>query len=260
MSTIIEDNQVETLRNLGLSLVEARTYLHLTKLGTANVKTIAASTRIARQDMYRVLSSLQGFGLVERFVAPTTLFTATPLKEGVHYLIEKKRNDYLETQEKVEKVFVNLDEKAESGNNLPAEIKLKITSEFNLLAATHMKLSQKAKSTIDITLPLSLNRRELLRSFGYIKEAVEHSVKVRVIAQPSKRRVFSETDTFQAGLETRYLPATFALSGMHIFDEKEVTLSLDIIKPLPSLWTNSPHIVEMVTVYFENLWSRAQKT
>ena len=42
MSIIIEDIQIETLKNVGLSLVQAKVYLNLAKFGTANIKTIAS--------------------------------------------------------------------------------------------------------------------------------------------------------------------------------------------------------------------------
>jgi sugar-specific transcriptional regulator TrmB len=65
---MIQDD-IQTLTDLGLSLLQAKTYLNLAKLGKANVQTIAKASNVARQDIYRVMPKLQKLGLAEKFIS-----------------------------------------------------------------------------------------------------------------------------------------------------------------------------------------------
>ncbi|MEX2723761.1 MAG: helix-turn-helix domain-containing protein [Candidatus Freyarchaeota archaeon] len=57
---------IQTLTDLGLTFLQAKTYLNLAKLGKANVQTIAKASNVARQDIYRIMPSLQKLGLAEK--------------------------------------------------------------------------------------------------------------------------------------------------------------------------------------------------
>ena len=258
MSIIIEDIQVETLKNVGLSLVQARVYLNLAKLGTANIKTIASTANVARQDTYRIMSSLEKMGLAERVIAQTTMFTATPIRQGLNRILENKKKEYIESQKQVERVFDNFYEKSNDNNGMQEDVKFTITSELNLLYDTHAKLSDHSSETIDTTLPLNLQKKTLFQHFKYIKRAVNRGIKIRVIAQLSEPETVSGLPNLLPieSFQLRHLPKSTNLFGMHIFDRKEMTLAVSDSKPLPSLWTNSPHVVQLANVYFENLWNQ----
>jgi sugar-specific transcriptional regulator TrmB len=262
VSIIIEPIQVETLKNVGLSLVQARVYLNLVKLGTADIKTIALSANVARQDTYRIMSSLEKMGLVERVIAETTMFTAKPIREGLNRILESKKREYFEAQKQVERVFDHFYEKSNNNNDVQeVDVKFTITSEMNLLFDTHARLSDTATETIDTTLPLNLQKKTVFQHFKYIKRAVKRGIKVRVIAQISEQKPVSALPDLLSieSFQMRHLPVGNNLFGMHIFDQKEMTLAVSESKPLPSLWTNSPHVVRLATVYFENLWKEAIK-
>jgi hypothetical protein len=59
--------------------------------------------------------------------------------------------------------------------------------------------------------------------------------------------------------ELRYMPKSVVTLGMHVFDAHQLTIAVLKDKPLPSLWTNSPHVIELAKVYFDNLWNNAKK-
>jgi sugar-specific transcriptional regulator TrmB len=82
----------KTLRELGLSLLQAKVYLALVKLGThSTVKAISICSKVARQDVYRTITELREFGLVEMVIGNPALFRAIPLQETVSILMEKKK-------------------------------------------------------------------------------------------------------------------------------------------------------------------------
>lgn len=48
---MIEDEEIQTLMDLGLSLLQAKTYLALAALGTATIKSVAKTAKMAKQDI-----------------------------------------------------------------------------------------------------------------------------------------------------------------------------------------------------------------
>jgi sugar-specific transcriptional regulator TrmB len=85
------EEDIQILTNLGLTIVQARTYLALAKLGTATIKTISKSANIARQNMYNVMPALQQKGLIEKVITTPTMYKATPMQEGLEILLREKQ-------------------------------------------------------------------------------------------------------------------------------------------------------------------------
>jgi DNA polymerase III alpha subunit len=55
--------------DLGLTLLQAKIYLALSKTGKATIKTISKASNSARQDIYRIMPTLQKLGLAEKIIA-----------------------------------------------------------------------------------------------------------------------------------------------------------------------------------------------
>jgi sugar-specific transcriptional regulator TrmB len=100
----------KTLRELGISLLQARVYLALLKLGTySNVKCISVFSKVARQDIYRTMTELRELGLVEMVIGSPALFKAIPLQETVAILMEKKNQRNQVLMEEVTELFNHFD-------------------------------------------------------------------------------------------------------------------------------------------------------
>jgi sugar-specific transcriptional regulator TrmB len=96
---------IDILIKLGLTLNQARIYvalLHSEKPATA--KEISKITNITRQDVYRILPTLQKAGLLEKTITAPTMFKATPLRLGVSILIKNKTAQHNELMEKANKM------------------------------------------------------------------------------------------------------------------------------------------------------------
>ena len=251
---MIRDEQAQTLVKLGLTFVQAKTYLNLAKLGKADIKTIATATNVARQDVYRIMSTLQERGLAEKIIAKTAMYKATPIKEGLSVLLEKQKTKFQETEKQVNDLFDNFYEKIDQKS--PREdIQFSITSDLVLLLKTHEKLAETAENSIEMLIPLKLNEEQFIKKFGYVKEAVKRGVKIRVILQEGGSKNVGNLKPQNSPFELRHLPESDVSCGMHIFDGRELTLAVSKKKATPSLWTNSPHVVELAEVYFENMWN-----
>lgn len=97
---MVEDERVQTLMNLGLTLLQAKIYLALAQAGKTKIETISKASNIARQDIYRIMPTLQKLGLAEKIVTTPTMYKATPIKEGYYLLLQNKTQEYTELRKK----------------------------------------------------------------------------------------------------------------------------------------------------------------
>lgn len=119
---------VDVLVKLGLTELQAKTYLTLTQLKTAEVKKIAAQSNIARQDIYRIMPVLEELGLVEKIIATPILYKAIPLSEGTLMLFQRRKEEEAKLKSSL-KLLV--DNREENSKMAPQEENLEfvITSE-----------------------------------------------------------------------------------------------------------------------------------
>jgi sugar-specific transcriptional regulator TrmB len=97
---------METLTDLGLTLNQARLYTALLRSDTPlHAKDLAKLTKITRQDIYRILPTLQKDGLVEKTIANPAAFKATPIKLGISILIDKKTSQQTELLERAKQLL-----------------------------------------------------------------------------------------------------------------------------------------------------------
>ncbi|MGE5187977.1 MAG: TrmB family transcriptional regulator, partial [Betaproteobacteria bacterium] len=98
------DEPVETLINLGLTVLQAKVYLSLAKLGTSTGRTTAKDAKVAPQDVYRVLAELQEAGLVEKIIAKPNKYCPMPINQGFAMLIKHRKNQTKQLERSVKTV------------------------------------------------------------------------------------------------------------------------------------------------------------
>jgi sugar-specific transcriptional regulator TrmB len=245
--------------NLGLSFVQAKAYLNLARLKIANIRTIAIASNVARQDMYRIMSILENLGLAEKIIAKTTRYKATPVKEGLSILLQNKKKEYADIEKQVKKIFNNSYENAES---IPLEpMQFTIISEATLLLKRLDKLTDTTKNSVDIVTPAGKQDEMILQKFPHLKRAIKRGVKIRFIAlEVNGETIFENPKSLLKNplFELRYYPSYSTQFGIHIFDKREMTLTISEKSPMPCLWTNNSQVIKMATAYFENMWNEAE--
>jgi len=101
----LRDEDVQALTSIGLTVLQAKVYLTLVKLGKATIKTISKTAEVARQDIYRVTSELHKLGLVEKVIAAPNEFKAIPLTEGISILLQRMHEERAESHKKIKKLM-----------------------------------------------------------------------------------------------------------------------------------------------------------
>jgi sugar-specific transcriptional regulator TrmB len=255
---MIPDECLQTLTGLGLSILQAKTYINLAKLGKADVKTISRTSNVARTDAYRVMLTLEKLGLAERIVSKTTVYEATPIKEGLSLLLQNKREEYAGLEKRTSSLLKNFQPNVMQESQEDSQ-QIKITSEFRLLLKMHESLIRSAQKSIDIIIPTKIAHLMLPEHRSFFKKA-HKGVEIRIIIQRAEEKARSikpKTLSKNLSIEIKYShnPDLF---GMHIFDKKEVTYQISERDNLPSLYSNDHNIVKLAEAYFQNIWNSAE--
>ena len=100
----VEQEATQILNRLGLTSSQAKVYLTLLKLEQATAKTISNTSKVARQEVYRVLVELEENSLVERIIAVPTEFKPISIENGLSFLIGEKRKEISDIQKEAKKL------------------------------------------------------------------------------------------------------------------------------------------------------------
>jgi sugar-specific transcriptional regulator TrmB len=255
---MIQEEQIQTLSGLGLSFLQAKTYMNLAKLGKADARTISKTSSVARTDVYRIMLTLEKLGLVERIIAETTIYRATPINESISILLQKRREDSAVLEKKANSLLKSF-QSSDLKDSLEENPQFKITSEMRLLLKMHENLIRSAQATVDIIMPAKILQLMLFNHQYFFKEA-QKNIKIRILIQKvgEKTPVITPEDLSKKRLiEIRY-SSNSDLFGMHIFDGKEVTYQISEKNILPSLWSNDCNVIKLAESYFKNIWNNAQ--
>jgi len=89
------DENTDLLLGLGLSLNQARVYLTVLKLEKTTVGQVSKFSKVRREEVYRILPSLEKLGLIERLLGKPTEIRATPISDALSFLVseEKAKSD-----------------------------------------------------------------------------------------------------------------------------------------------------------------------
>jgi len=250
-----EDDSFQTFVNLGLTYLQAKVYVTLLRLGDvgAEVRKIASASSIARQDVYRILPTLQKRGLVEKIVAIPTIYRPIPLEDGISKLMKKRTEEYQDVQKKAKSLLENfVTPEVEHKDDASQFI---ITSERSLFLKRAREDIAKTESSIDIVYANERLRTIIFHTFDEFKKASARGIKIRAITNKTDEEPLDENIqnlSSKAVFDLRFIERNIPV-GLVIFDNNEVNIrTMNSI--VPSLWTNNRNVVRLSKFYFDSLW------
>lgn len=260
----VQDEDAQTLTRLGLTALQAKTYLALLKLGKATGRTLSQHSKVARQEAYRLLAELQEKGLVEKILGVPTEFKPIPIEDCLFILIERKKSEISETQKKATKLLQNLKEKNSSTLQEEESQFILVPRKGNYFQKMR-KVFENSQTSIDA---ITTSRRFLSIMFIFgqdVEKALKRSVKMRILTEkpedenslPENVKALRQNPLYRV----RYLP-TPPLAPLLIIDKKEVTIVTSPNTELnesPTLWSNSPSLIAVFRGYFETAWITAME-
>lgn len=264
---MVEEEFVQILTRLGLTISQAKVYLELLELKKASGKITAKHSKMARQEVYRVLAELQEKGLVEKIIARPTEFEPISIEDCLSILIEDKKNEISENQKKATSLLQKFKKKhSHAKAQLQEEdSQFILIPEKEVIRRARRKIENTQTSLDAIT---TLNRfKPMLFNFYEVGEkAVERGVKIRLIIN----KLDDENSLTQIAkavpknplFDLRYIN-TPPLVAIAIYDKKEVMIAMSAtvaINEAPILMSNNPSLLAIAQSYFETLWLTAMES
>jgi sugar-specific transcriptional regulator TrmB len=258
---IQDDEYIHTLTDLGLTLLQAKTYLALAKLGKAEVRTISKASNVARQDIYRIMLTLEKLGLVEKIIDTPTLYKAIPLRKGLLTLLQRRTEENAELQKKTRALINNFRDNNTGIAFHEDESQFTITSELALFRKKLAEATDAARTSKDVIYTAEGVRALSLHYLQHVKRAMRRGVKIRVITEKPENAEttlgispdLKKNPLFKLKYISDHSPVFMA-----IFDNKEVNIRIsDNI--VPSFWSNNPSVVKLAASYFEAVWKEAHE-
>ena len=256
----LREDDVNVLIDLGLSPIQARVFLVLSTLKSSNARTIAAPSKQARQDVYKVLDDLLQLGLIEKELSTPTKFTAIPIHDACSLLLRRKVKNATYLRRKAKVLERNLQGvNAESLHD--GDRNTLLVSEGETIVLRINKSVETARKSIDAL----ATEKFLGQGFFFLTESLEKAlqrgVKVRLIthmldevgSQLTVPPALAKSPFFNIRMTLNHARSRFC-----VYDNKEVTvmLSSDVDFTKSSLlWSNCASLVEGYQDYYETLWN-----
>jgi sugar-specific transcriptional regulator TrmB len=266
----VEEEATQILNRLGLTSSQTKVYLTLLKLEQATAKTISNNSKVARQEVYRVLVELEEKSLVERIIAVPTEFKAVSIENGLSFLIGEKRKEISEIQKEAKKLFVKLKtflkpKELKVRNAQTGESEFVLIPESKTLMLRMERAVEASKKSIDIIYPKEPFLQVLFNLSDKFKNALKRGVKVRCLLNepieadswPSTVQTIAENPLFEIRIISENPKENF-----WIYDGKEVlvaTASVNNYKHSPVLLTTATPLIGLSENYFNTMWKKATK-
>ena len=260
--------ELTTLKDLGLTLIQAKVYLTLFKLGPSKTSVIAAEATVARPDVYRNLIKLQKLGLVEKSIETPTRHKALPLNQGLSLLLERRTAQFKDLRAKTKILLARAKTaKIKNPKNRDQSLVQFILTPSGLPVTERIKTAiVNAKQNIDLVLSWKSFACWMLDTFAESMEiAWTKHVETRfIIERPFESETEEELLNFcrkKPSCQIRFMQHQPKIS-LGIYDKKEVSIMVDPMNGLtgsPVLWSNNDSLLYLAEDYFEVHWRTAIK-
>jgi sugar-specific transcriptional regulator TrmB len=257
----LQSDKIKILRDLGLTLPQAKVYLAIAKIGNgAAVREISAVSNVFRQDVYRALVELQEAGLIEKIIDKKAMFRLIPSQEALDILAERNIQKIRVLQTKATKAFkysVNREKSAvQSESNMFVLIPKK-----EILINRMKKMIETAQKTILVLAPWRALIQNLFILQEHWEQALNNYVKVQWITQEQPN-----TNSPSESISPLLKHPNFKLRARSyncdirftIYDNKQAfiaTLRKSNAFESPALWTNNLMVLHILKDYFALSWN-----
>jgi sugar-specific transcriptional regulator TrmB len=255
-----EDEDIETLNDLGLTTTEARVYLSLLKTGPEKVQNIARLSKVARPDVYRTISRLRQLGLVETLLTIPGKFHALPMADALYILFTRRDKENAGLHAKAGRMFKKYKKEIVAPHEVSQFI---LIPERETVVLEREKLMDRAKECVDLIIPLKKLPFIVAKSLDTLKKAVDRGVVIRLVTEQAENEetllkmmeALTKSSCFELRVTSTQLTVSFG-----IYDGKEIALNTSAksaYAEAPDLWSNNTDVIELARNYFANVWITA---
>jgi sugar-specific transcriptional regulator TrmB len=257
-----QDEAIQTLTDLGLTVLQSKVYLALSKLHCATGKEIASRARVASQDVYRILTELQEKSMIKKIIARPNKYQAFPLQEAFKTLLQERTEQTTKLEHKTREIIQNVadTDKDEDENKMHTFV---LTPKDKPLHAFFARKIETTQASFDFAVHSFQDAIEPVEEFleQYMR-VMERGVKFRYLINrpretvhlPQRYLTLMKQPLFQVRY-VRALQVAFILR-----DRKEVIFGTNLDAPgdqQPLLITDNPTMVRIAKDWFDMMWKKA---
>ena len=259
---LVKHEDIQILKKLGLTGSQAKVYLALAKMGKANARKLWKTSKVARQDIYRILTELREIGILEKILEAPTEFKAVPLEDSIAILMERKAKALFSLQKDADELIQKFKENEQKSTH-DEEAQYVLVPEREALTRRLKKAIEDSKKSIDVISSLKAFARTFFVLSEEIEKALKKGVKVRwIIDYPEDANSLSEvlqTLTKNPNFELKTVTYT-PNARLGIYDRREIFMAhfpTRIALESPALWSTNLSFAEIVQSFFETIWHAA---
>ena len=256
---LIQDEAVETLVSLGLTVLQAKVYLALATLGRSTGKATAKSAKVASQDIYRVLAELQEIGLVEKIIAKPNQYRPIPLDEGLSALLKCRQEETVELKKAAAQI-------SESLQTIDTYRDINGIGDFVLIPKKQLfrarKAVESAQTSIDFVFDFEAAMTYHTKFFGLEIKLLDRGVKIRNLLNKKEHDACASKAFLKLKNKSEFETKLCfdEITKLIIVDRKELflsTIAKSGISDQPYLWSNNQVLVEKIQQWYDMVWERS---
>jgi sugar-specific transcriptional regulator TrmB len=261
----VPQEEVQVLIHLGLTFSQARVYIALVRSGASAAKTISKASKVAREDIYRIMPKLQELGLVEKIIEAPSMYAAVPIRDAFTILMESRKQETSELQAKTKEIIQNF-----NNNNIGTTLEEEM-HEFVLMPKERAVVKRKqmidgAQKRIDFLTSWQRFTQSNVSYAASLRNALKKNVEIRfIVGKPQDEK--SMLELVQPWREkypcynARWIPRTPHASLMLVDDQKVLfaNSAATSLKETPFLWSINQSLVSVVQDYFEMMWTTSSE-
>jgi sugar-specific transcriptional regulator TrmB len=250
------EEDIKILEKIGLTFLEAKTYLTLLQSKAQTAKEISKAAQIDRSVTYRVLLALQKKGLVEKLITTPTKVKPTPLSNGIRILRERRRKENENVEAKV-KELLSRSKEYDAGSKLSYETQYVLISETRADVRRFKEKVGNAQESISGVMNWAVFKGAIVRDSEFFAKFANRGIRFRYLTKkpetekaPKIFNLLQKTGYF----EVRYLSKTPQAEFAIIDNNEMAIIDRTASKDVGVLWTTNPCLISTFRKFFESLW------
>jgi sugar-specific transcriptional regulator TrmB len=257
------DEDTVLLLGLGLSLNQARVYLAILHLQKTTAGQMAKFSKVRREDVYRILPTLEKMGLIEKLLGKPSKIRATPISDALSFLVAEEKKRFDERLSGMRSTVQRLSLK-DWKQPLPEEesIYILIAEKKAILAKTSGLIRNSRK---EVALIADKERIILILSqlSDECKQAIKNGAQIRLIFEGDSTDILLK-EKVQKLIDGASVHVKFHRKPLNHFIMSDDTEALITgskksgIGESPSLWTNNSNLIGVLRTSFEFDWKKAE--
>jgi sugar-specific transcriptional regulator TrmB len=187
----MEEDLVKQLEVFGLSTNQAKVYLVVLQAGAIPVGKIAEATKVYRQDIYKILPTLEKKGVITRTLGTPVIVKAIPVRKALKNLVAMEKKRVLEkiirmetSLKEISNALSLLHETEMATENQEPSFSL-LTEDTEVTNRADM-LYEKAKIECDFVASLEVLSKRIADFQRRFRNAVNNEAKIRLIVEAPK--------------------------------------------------------------------------